>query len=111
MVVHQGDQHDIIWVGPSLLVYFEENANGDAYLEMIQTQFIPELETLLGNEDQRMIFMQDGATPQRRPDVKRMADANIPKTDNRPSASPGLATPQPGPYKMRLFFFGGTSNN
>jgi hypothetical protein len=35
----------------------------------------------------------------------------VTKTDNRPSASPRLATPQPGPYNMRLLFFEVTSNN
>jgi hypothetical protein len=51
-----------IWEGGTIgPFFFNETVNGERYLEMLQIEFLPELETQMMIEN--CIFMQDGAPP------------------------------------------------
>jgi len=94
-------------IGP---FFFEENVNGDSYLEMLQQNFMPELNLLRNSSD--IIFMQDGAPPHWAKKVRSWLNETFP---GRWIGTGGpkdlnIAWPPRSPDMTPLdFFYGGTS--
>ena len=61
-------------VGP---FFFDNNVTGDTYLQMMQDEFLPELEAL-HMQRHVCIFMQDGAPPHWSTSVRRWLDTTFP---------------------------------
>lgn len=66
-------------IGP---FFFEDNLNGDLYLNFLQTFLIPELQRIFpdddGNLDQRVFFQQDGAPPHFARNVREFLNVTFP---------------------------------
>ena len=68
-------------------------------MDMLQNQFLPDLQAAKGNQTDRVIFQQDGATPHRRADVREWIKAQFPHRTiglgldvDWPARSPDLST-------------------
>lgn len=75
-------------IGPFFL---DQRVNGDVYLELLENDFLPDVQAQLGNDIARVIFQQDGATPHRRHDVVQWINEHFP----RRSIGMGLHVPWP----------------
>lgn len=63
-------------IGP---FFMQQRINGDVYLNMLQEEFLPQLEAIKGDQINDVVFQQDGATPHRRRDVREWIMQRFPE--------------------------------